>query len=139
MEDQFDNSIVNDIKKIMQEETLNEAADIISAPTGALALNYVRIDNPDDPTIVTKGAGTLAYSIRRREISRRLKGLAEDLDKGNLSCASLLRVLTDVSGKAGSGNLTAYYLKAFAEAEQVMDSPAGKVKITKAKKNKKTA
>jgi hypothetical protein len=130
MEDRFINPLVNDIKKILVEEPKDTTA--IPAISGMVSLNYIDITNPDEPIVVFRGAGTLPYSNRFKFMKTELQRLADNV----MTASNMLKILTDVDGRNRSGKLTAYYIKGFAEAEQLMEMPATKTKISKAKKAK---
>lgn len=130
MEDRFNNPLVNDIKKILVEEPKDTTA--IPAISGMVSLNYIDITNPDEPIVVFRGAGTLPYSHRFKFMKTELQRLADNV----MTASNMLKILTDVDGRNRSGKLTAYYIKGFAEAEQLMEMPATKTKISKAKKAK---
>jgi hypothetical protein len=130
MQDKFNNPLVNDIKKILTEDPKESA--IIPAISGMVSLNYIDITNPDEPIVVFRGAGTLPYSNRFKFMKTELQRLADNV----MTASNMLKILTDVDGRNRSGKLTAYYIKGFAEAEQLMEMPATKTKISKAKKAK---
>jgi hypothetical protein len=130
MEDRFNNPLVNDIKKILVEEPKDTTA--IPAISGMVSLNYIDITDPDEPIVVFRGAGTLPYSHRFKFMKTELQRLADNV----MTASNMLKILTDVDGRNRSGKLTAYYIKGFAEAEQLMEMPATKTKISKAKKAK---
>jgi hypothetical protein len=130
MQDKFNNPLVNDIKKILTEDPKESA--IIPAISGMVSLSYIDITDPDEPIVVFRGAGTLPYSHRFKFLKTELQRLADHV----MSASNMLKILTDVDGKNRSGKLTAYYIKGFAEAEQLMEMPATKTKISKAKKAK---
>jgi hypothetical protein len=130
MQDKFNNPLVNDIKKILTEDPKEPA--IIPAISGMVSLNNIDITDPDEPIVVFRGAGTLPYSHRFKFMKTELQRLADNV----MTASNMLKILTDVDGRNRSGKLTAYYIKGFAEAEQLMEMPATKTKISKAKKAK---
>jgi hypothetical protein len=130
MQDKFNNPLVNDIKKILTEDPKESA--IIPAISGMVSLNNIDITDPDEPIVVFRGAGTLPYSLRFKFMKTELQRLADNV----MTASNMLKIITDVDGKNRSGKLTAYYIKGFAEAEQLMEMPATKTKISKAKKAK---
>jgi hypothetical protein len=131
MSNPFDTPLVNDIRKLMSEEVTSKAK-IIAAPAGAIALNYIDITDPDDPEIVFRGAGTLKWSSRFSFLKNEMRRMSEM----NWNATQLLHILTDIDGKKRSGKLTMYYIKGFAEAEQLMETPSVKAKLTIARKAK---
>ena len=130
MKDTFNNPLVNDIKKILTEQPKD--ITIIPAISGMISLNSIDITDPDEPIVVFRGAGTLPYSHRFKFMKTELQRLADHV----MTASNMLKILTDVDGKNRSGKLSAYYIKGFAEAEQLMEMPATKTKISKAKKAK---
>jgi hypothetical protein len=131
MSNPFNNPLVNDIRKLIAEDVL-PSNNMIPAPAGAIALNYIDITDPEDPEIVFRGAGTMKWSSRFPFLKNELRRMSEM----NWNATQLLTILTDIDGKKRSGKLTMYYIKGFAEAEQLMDTPSVKAKLTKAKKAK---
>lgn len=129
------NPLVNAVRQMMFNAGLSEAADIISRPAGSKALNYVDLSNFDDPQVVLTGGGPMSYSRRRHDIAQRLRQFADQHEQGTMSSNQLLLQLTNLNGM-GQGNLTMWWLQAYADAEKVIESPAGKAKISKGKKNK---
>ena len=130
------NPLVNAVRQMMFSAGLSEAADIISRPAGSKALNYVDISNFDEPQVVMTGGGSKSYSRRRHDIAQRLREFADHHERGTMSSNQLLLHLTDLNGGMGQGNLTMWWLQAYADAERVIESPTGKAKISKGKKNK---
>ena len=134
MKNNINNPVVNAVQKLLDEQTLLTESAIQAAP-GMVALNYIDITDPDNPRVVFRGAGSMPYEMRHKDIGRRLKDLGESVAGSGVSIASILNVFTNK--KHGTGNLTLYYMMGYAEAEQLMNLPATKAKITKAKKAKK--
>ena len=134
MKNNIDNPIVDAVQKLLDEQTLLTESAIQAAP-GMVALNYIDITDPDNPRVVFRGAGSMPYAMRHKDIARRLQELAEDVAAARLSIANILSVFSNKKG--GTGNLTFYYMMGYAEAEQLMSLPVTKAKISKAKKAKK--
>jgi hypothetical protein len=129
------NPLVNAVRQMMFNAGLSEAADIISRPAGSKALNYVDISNFDEPQVVLSGGGPMSYSRRRHDIAQRLRQFADQHERGMMSSNQLLLQLTNMNGM-GQGDMTMWWLQAYADAEKVIESPEGKAKISKGKKNK---
>lgn len=127
------NPLTNAVRQMMFQANLSEAVDIIKAPAGSKSLNYIDLADVNEPKVVPSGgAGTMPYSHRRKDIARRLRQFADQHEQGTLTSTALLKWLTNTDGKTG-GDLTMWWLQAYADAEQVLESPSGKAKIAKAK------
>lgn len=124
----FNDPLVQSVEKLLQEQTVPTRL----VPKGStIALNYIDITDITKPIVVFKGAGTVPYDARERYIGTRLELLAKNIKSG-MNMISLRKILTDP--KFGGGDLTVFYVVGFAEAEEVMNLPANKAKITRAKK-----
>lgn len=121
-------AVADSVKKLLQEQ----AAPTRLIPKGnTIALNYIDISDMNKPIVVFKGAGTVPYNDRDKYIATRLQLLAQSVAK-SISMVSLRKILTDT--KFGGGDLTVFYVIGFAEAEELMNLPATKAKLTKAKR-----
>lgn len=124
----FNDPVVESVKQLLNEQTVPTRL----VPKGnTVALNYIDITDINKPIVVFKGAGTVPYDARNKYISTRLQLLAQGITN-SMSMISLRKILTDP--KFGGGDLTVFYVVGFAEAEEVMNLPANKAKITKAKR-----
>ena len=124
----FNDPVAESVEKLLQEQTVPTRL----VPKGStIALNYIDITDITKPIVVFKGAGTVPYDARERYIGTRLELLAKNIKSG-MNMISLRKFLTDP--KFGGGDLTVFYVVGFAEAEEVMNLPANKAKITRAKK-----
>lgn len=114
---------------------LNESVPTtIPAPQGSVALNYIDITDPNDPSIVIRGWGSMKMSVARKDVASRLANLADRLSKGLYSFENVHKILTD---PRTSGDATAYILTACKEAEEALSTPQGKAKLTLAKRKKR--
>lgn len=121
-------AVADSVKKLLEEQ----AAPTRLVPKGnTVALNFIDISDMTKPIVVFKGAGTVPYNDRDRYIGTRLQLLAQSLNRG-MSMISLRKILVDP--KFGGGDLTLFYVIGFAEAEELMNLPATKAKLTKAKR-----
>lgn len=121
-------SVSDSVKKLLEEQTVPTRL----IPKGnTIALNFIDISDINKPIVVFKGAGTVPYDARDRYIGTRLQLLAQGVSKG-MSMISLRKILADP--KFMGGDLTVFYVIGFAEAEELMNLPATKAKLTKAKK-----
>jgi len=109
---------------------------VIAVPTDSSSnVNFVQVNDEGRVLVTFKGAGSLAYDTRNKEMATRLKEFAQRLESGRATCEDIYRYLTD-DKKGGSGNLTAYLLKGFAEAEKLLSTPQAKRKLSMLKKGK---
>jgi hypothetical protein len=125
-------------RKIMDSRlTISEAgtSNTIPAADGMKALNFIDITDPNDPMIFIRGMYSVNYSTGRRDVVRRLNELAAKVDRGSLSVVDLSRILGFIQPKV-SGDETAWVIQAFAEAEILLQTPAVKAKLSRARMRK---
>ena len=119
---------------VLRQKHLAEDTLVAKPSTTDTALNYVYADAEGKIRCHFKGAGSLLFDSRGKEMSLRLKELSDNLASGRMTCEQVHDILT--SPKGSVGNLTGYYLSGFAEAEKLMKTPEAKRKVTNIKKGK---
>jgi hypothetical protein len=127
-------------RKIMESKSLiREAAGanpfIIPAAEGMKALNFIDITDPDDPMIYIRGMYSINYSTGLREIARRMNDIAAKVGSGRMSVIDLSR-LFGMTQPRYIGDETPFVIQAFAEAQIMLQTPAVKGKLTRARMKK---
>ena len=119
---------------VLRQNHLNEEK-VIAVPTSSDSpLNSVYADAEGKIRCHFKGAGSLAFDSRGKEMALRLKELSDNLASGRMTCEQVHEIVTNPKG--AMGNLTGYYLSGFADAEKLMKTPEAKRKVTNLKKGK---
>lgn len=140
MIDPYNNPLVNDIRKMMLSSDLAEATTNILLPTKSnRALNYIDIEDPDNPIVVAKGLGTISLSKMHSNVANRLQQLANDVARGYRTGTHLVAQLGVIGTDRVHVDVTASWITAWAEAEETMIHPQNKAKISKRKKILKDA
>jgi len=124
---------IENYKQLITEKVATTIAPI----SGAVALNYIDISNPNDPLIVIRGAYSMNMSGARRDLAMRLNKIANQLLKSENSGQGLDMAYKVLSGEDDFGDRTAFIMRAYAEAERTLALPANKAKLTLAKKKKR--
>jgi hypothetical protein len=91
--DPFNDPLVKSVREVISEQ--EGVSTTLTPQGGSIALNYVDISNPDNPVVVFRGAGSMPYEMRHKDIGRRLKDLGENVAGNRLSIASVLNVFAD--------------------------------------------
>jgi hypothetical protein len=125
-------------RKIMDSRlTISEAgaSNTIPAIDGMKALNFIDISDPDNPMIYIKGMYSVSYITGRRDIVRRMREITERVEKGNMSVIDLSRLFGFMPPRY-IGDETPTVIQAFAEAEILLQTPAVKAKLSRARMRK---
>lgn len=131
--DPFNDPLVKSVREVISEQ---ESSPILSPQGASIALNYVDISDPFNPRVVFKGAGSMPYNMRHKDIGKRLHDLGTYVASGKVNMDTMAFQIFGAKNTFTSGNLTMYYMIGYAEAEAVLQTPQAKAKITKAKKAK---
>lgn len=119
----------------MSENKTVTRTTTIPAVAGSKALNYIDISDPNDPQVVVKGWGTVSMRVGYAEIGRRLKDMAAKVESGRMSMIDLARSMRLLE-VGGSPDQTTHLIQALAEAEILLQTPAAKAALTKAKRSR---
>lgn len=132
MANQFDNPLVNDIIKVISEET-NPPMTLVVNGTNAKTLDFT--EDANDPSVHLFGLGVRKLSTLKKEIQQDLMRFTQLV--GNRDAKDLMVYLTDFQGKYSSNMYFAYKIQALMEIEEFMKRPEVKRKVTLIKKKKK--
>jgi len=119
-------------RKMVSENKTATRTTMIPAVAGSKALNYIDISDPNEPQVVIKGWGTLPLEFGYGEIARRLKDTAAKMESGRMPILDFAMSMRLIE-VGGSPDQTAHLIQAFAEAEILLQTPAAKTALTKAK------
>ena len=131
MANQFDNPLVNDIIKVISEET-NPPMTLVVNGTNAKTLDFT--EDANDPSVHLFGLGVRRLSTLKKEIQQDLTKFTQLI--GNRDAKDLMVYLTDFQGKYSSNMYFAYKIQALMEIEEFMKRPEVKRKVTLIKKKK---
>lgn len=131
MANQFDNPLVNDIIKVISEET-NPPMTLVVNGTNAKTLDFT--EDANDPSVHLFGLGVRKLSTLKKEIQQDLTRFTQLI--GNRDAKDLMVYLTDFQGKYSSNMYFAYKIQALMEIEEFMKRPEVKRKVTLIKKKK---
>lgn len=131
MANQFDNPLVNDIIKVISEET-NPPMTLVVNGKNAKTLDFT--EDANDPSVHLFGLGVRRLSTLKKEIQQDLTKFTQLI--GNRDAKDLMVYLTDFQGKYSSNMYFAYKIQALMEIEEFMKRPEVKRKITLIKKKK---
>jgi len=131
MANQFDNPLVNEVRKVITEET-NPSMILSVNGTNAKTLDYSEDSN--DPSVHLFGLGVRRLSTLKKEIQQDLAKFTQLI--GNRDAKDLMVYLTDFQGKYSSNMYFAFKIQALMEIEEFMKRPEVKRKITLIKKKK---
>lgn len=120
--------------KISLLEAVKETTTIPAAE-GMKALNFIDISDPDDPMIYIRGMYAVSYSVGLRDIVRRMNDISARVASGRMSVIDLSRFLGLMQPKY-TGDETALVVQAFAEAQVLLQTPAVKAKLSRARMRK---
>ncbi len=131
MSNQFDNPLVRDIQKIINEQDDGSYTLMINGKNA----KYIDFsESVDDPNVYLFGTGTIRLSQVKKMIKQDLMKFADLV--GNRDTKDLLVFLTDFEGKKSSNMYFAFRLYGLMEIEEFMKRPDTKRKITMIKKKK---
>jgi len=131
MSNQFDNPLVRDIQKILNEQDDGSYTLMINGKNA----KYIDFsESVDDPNVYLFGTGTIRLSQVKKMIKQDLMKFADLV--GNRDTKDLLVFLTDFEGKKSSNMYFAFRLYGLMEVEEFMKRPDTKRKITLIKKKK---
>lgn len=130
MQNPFDNPLVNDIRKMMNEQKQSLILPING--TNAKTLDFT--EDVNDPSVLLFGMGSVRLSTLTKQIKGDLTNFANMI--GRKDAKSLMVYLTDFQGKYSSGMYFAYRIQALMEVEEFMKRPEVKRKIALIKKQK---
>jgi hypothetical protein len=131
MSNQFDNPLVRDIQKIINEQDDGSYTLMINGKNA----KYIDFsESVDDPNVYLFGTGTIPLSQVKKMIKQDLMKFADLV--GNRDTKDLLVFLTDFEGKKSSNMYFAFRLYGLMEIEEFMKRPDTKRKITMIKKKK---
>ncbi len=131
MSNQFDNPLVRDIQKIINEQDDGSYTLMINGKNA----KYIDFsESVDDPNVYLFGTGTIRLSQVKKLIKQDLMKFADLV--GNRDTKDLLVFLTDFEGKKSSNMYFAFRLYGLMEIEEFMKRPDTKRKITMIKKKK---
>ena len=128
-------TLENSARKMLSENKTVSRITTIPAVAGSKALNYIDISDPNDPQVVVKGWGTLSMRVGYAEIGRRLKDMAAKVESGRMPMIDLARSMRLIE-VGGSPDQTTHLIQALAEAEILLQTPAAKAALTKAKRSR---
>jgi hypothetical protein len=132
MANPFDNSLVNDIRKMITEQ--DASTSMVLAVNGINAKTLDFTEDFNDPTVQIFGYGSMKLSTLKKDIQKDVMRFAEQI--GRIESTKLLAILTDIKGKFSSNMYIAFKLQALADVEEFMKRPDVKRKITMIKKRK---
>lgn len=112
------------------KQILNESVKTTIPAPNAVALNYIDITDPDDPSVVIKGWGSMKMSTARKDMAKRLTELAQRVSQEG-EFEAVHNIITNPKVPA------AFILIACVEAEKLLAAPQAKAKLTLAKKRKR--
>jgi hypothetical protein len=131
MSNQFDNPLVRDIQKILNEQDDGSYTLMVN---GKVAKSIDFSESVDDPNVYLFGSGTVRLSTIKKMIKQDIVKFADLV--GNRDAKDLLVFLTDFEGKKSSNMYFAFRLYGLMEVEEFMKRPDTKRKITLIKKKK---
>jgi hypothetical protein len=129
METPFNNPLVNDIRKIINEATTSKVLSV----NGKAAKTLDFSENLNDPDVYVFGMGTLRLSNLKKMAVMDARKVVDMIASDNAQYGKILESLGDVDGKRSSLYL-AYRLMALTEVQEYMKRPEVKRKISLMKK-----
>lgn len=127
----FDNPLVRDIERMMQEQA-TPSYFLEVGGRNARTLDFS--EDIDDPSVTLFGYGTMRVSTLKKDIQRDLTVFANQVNVRDAK--DLMVYMTDFDGKKSSNMYFAYKLQALMEIQEFMKKPEVKRKITLMKKSK---